>query len=251
SIKQDAPEVESDRPPNRSKRSNSRVLEEVANSVDKSSSESINNGIKLNEGGSILEILEEMIMVGQTMGFSIEGLGSKAKKDWIRELISKHKVSFLSIQETKMESVSAMEKLLLISVYAPQFVSSKRMLWSYLVSLITSWNGESLIMGDFNKVRCIEERWGSVFNVHGANAFNSFISNSSLNDIQLEGYSFTWAYPSATKMSLPGFDDLVTKSWNSFVLGDSNGMIRFKKKLQMLKKEIRTWTLDYKRQQVG
>nr|GEY21683.1 RNA-directed DNA polymerase, eukaryota [Tanacetum cinerariifolium] len=44
--------------------------------------------------------------------------------------------------------------------------------------------------------------------------------------------------------------DLVTKSWNSFALDDSNGMIRFKK-LQMLKKEIRTWTLDYKRQQVG
>nr|GFC15994.1 RNA-directed DNA polymerase, eukaryota [Tanacetum cinerariifolium] len=50
-IKQDAPEVESDRPPNRSKKSNSRVLEEVANSVDRSSSESINNGIKLKEGG--------------------------------------------------------------------------------------------------------------------------------------------------------------------------------------------------------
>nr|GFD11550.1 hypothetical protein [Tanacetum cinerariifolium] len=128
SIKQDAPEVESDRPPNRSKRSNSRVLEVVSNSVDKSSSESINNEIKLKKGGSILEILEEMITVGQTMGFSMEGctkdmekiigywntrrascflmnclslnvqgLGSKAKKDWIRELISKHKVSFLSI----------------------------------------------------------------------------------------------------------------------------------------------------------
>nr|GFA78737.1 RNA-directed DNA polymerase, eukaryota [Tanacetum cinerariifolium] len=94
----------------------------------------------------------------------------------------------------------------------------------------------------------------------------------------LEGYSFTWAHPSATKMSkldrflmsngllssfphisticldrhlsdhrpillrevisdfgpipfcfyhswlgLPGFDDLVTKSWNSFVFDDSNG----------------------------
>nr|GFA87258.1 RNA-directed DNA polymerase, eukaryota [Tanacetum cinerariifolium] len=45
SIKQDAPEVESDRPPNRFERSNSRVLEEVANFVDKSYSESINNGI--------------------------------------------------------------------------------------------------------------------------------------------------------------------------------------------------------------
>nr|GFB71567.1 RNA-directed DNA polymerase, eukaryota [Tanacetum cinerariifolium] len=102
--------------------------------------------------------------------------GSKAKKDWIRELISKHEVSFLSIQETKMDSVSAME-VKFLWVYTPQSVSSKRMLWSYLASLITSWNGESLIMGDFNRVRCIEERWGSVFNVHGANAFNSFISN--------------------------------------------------------------------------
>ncbi|GJX47356.1 RNA-directed DNA polymerase, eukaryota [Tanacetum coccineum] len=359
---QDIPEAESVRPPSRSARSNSRVLEEAENSVDRVSSESFSNGVKIKEGGSILEILEEMITVGQTMGFSMEGLGSKAKKDWIKELISKHKVSFLSIQETKMESVSAMEvkflwgnyffdhiiseasgnsggilcawdtnffkkdhhtisdnfialygtwipnnqKLLIISVYAPQSVSSKRMLWSYLESLITSWNGESLIMGDFNEVRCIEERWGSVFNSHGANAFNSFISNSGLNDIQLEGFSFTWAHPSATKMSkldrflmsngllsafplisaicldrhlsdhrpillkevfsdfgptpfrfyhswleLPGFDDLVSKSWNSFTLDDSNGMIRFKKKLQMLKKEIRAWTLDFKRHQVG
>ncbi|GJW10564.1 RNA-directed DNA polymerase, eukaryota [Tanacetum coccineum] len=359
---QDIPEAESVRPPSRSARSNSRVLEEAENSVDRVSSESFSNGVKIKEGGSILEILEEMITVGQTMGFSMEGLGSKAKKDWIKELISKHKVSFLSIQETKMESVSAMEvkflwgnyffdhiiseasgnsggilcawdtnffkkdhhtisdnfialygtwipnnqKLLIISVYAPQSVSSKRMLWSYLESLITSWNGESLIMGDFNEVRCIEERWGSVFNSHGANAFNSFISNSGLNDIQLEGFSFTWVHPSATKMSkldrflmsngllsafplisaicldrhlsdhrpillkevfsdfgptpfrfyhswleLPGFDDLVSKFWNSFTLDDSNGMIRFKKKLQMLKKEIRAWTLDFKRHQVG
>nr|GFB96824.1 RNA-directed DNA polymerase, eukaryota [Tanacetum cinerariifolium] len=82
SIKQDAPEVESDRPPNRSERSNSRVLEEVANSVDRSSSESINNGIKLKEGGSILEILEEMITVGQTMGFSMEGCTKRHGEDY-------------------------------------------------------------------------------------------------------------------------------------------------------------------------
>nr|GEX67287.1 hypothetical protein [Tanacetum cinerariifolium] len=80
SIKQDAPKVESDRPPNRSKRSNSRVLEEVANYVDISSSESINNVIKLKEGGFILEILEEMITVGQTMGFSMEGCTKDMEK---------------------------------------------------------------------------------------------------------------------------------------------------------------------------
>ncbi|GJW77210.1 hypothetical protein Tco_0138892 [Tanacetum coccineum] len=65
----------------RSARSNSRVLEEAENSVDRVSSESFSNGVKIKEGGSILEILEEMITVGQTMGFSMEGLGSKAKKD--------------------------------------------------------------------------------------------------------------------------------------------------------------------------
>nr|GFC55660.1 RNA-directed DNA polymerase, eukaryota [Tanacetum cinerariifolium] len=59
-----------------------------------------------------------------------------------------------------------------------------------------------------------------------------------------------WKLNTLSVEGLPGFDDLVTKSWNSFVLDDSNGMTRFKK-LQMLKKEIRTWTLDYKRQQVG
>nr|GFB07560.1 RNA-directed DNA polymerase, eukaryota [Tanacetum cinerariifolium] len=199
--------IKQDRPPNRSEMSNSRVLEEVANYVDRSSSESINNGIKLKEGGSILESLEEMITVGQTMGFSMEGCTKDMEK----------------IIGTQGEQIPNKQKLLLILVYAPQSVSYKRIMWSYLASLITSWNGESLIMGNFNEVRCIEERWGSVFNVHGANAFNSFISNSGLNDIQLEGHSFTWAHPSATKMSLPCFDDLVTKSWNSFVLDDSNG----------------------------
>ncbi|GKD17925.1 hypothetical protein Tco_1207083, partial [Tanacetum coccineum] len=44
---------------------------------------------------------------------------------------------------------------------------------------------------------------------------------------------------------------MVIDSWNSLVLDDNNGMIRFKKKLQLLKKKIRGWVMDYKRQQVG
>ncbi|GKF87402.1 RNA-directed DNA polymerase, eukaryota, partial [Tanacetum coccineum] len=45
------------------------------------------------------------------------------------------------------------------------------------------WNGESIVMGDFNEVRRMEERWGSNFNVNGARAFNNFISNSGLVDL--------------------------------------------------------------------
>ncbi|GJV26332.1 RNA-directed DNA polymerase, eukaryota, partial [Tanacetum coccineum] len=51
--------------------------------------------------------------------------------------------------------------------------------------------------------------------------------------------------------SFHGFDDMVRTAWNSFVLEDSNGMVRFKKKLQMLKKEIRSWVAVHKRKQSG
>ncbi|GJY31768.1 RNA-directed DNA polymerase, eukaryota [Tanacetum coccineum] len=56
-------------------------------------------------------------------------------------------------------------------------------------------------MGDFNEVRYKSDRFGSVFNVHGANAFNSFIANAGLEEVPLGGSSFTWCHKSATKMS--------------------------------------------------
>ncbi|GJS01207.1 hypothetical protein Tco_0317715 [Tanacetum coccineum] len=51
--------------------------------------------------------------------------------------------------------------------------------------------------------------------------------------------------------SLSGFDQMITSSWNSFNLDDSNSMIRFRKKLQLLKKEIRSWVSNYKKKQTG
>ncbi|GJZ78217.1 hypothetical protein Tco_0642889 [Tanacetum coccineum] len=42
-------------------KSNSRVLEEAENPWTEVSSESFSNGVKIKEGGSILEILEEII----------------------------------------------------------------------------------------------------------------------------------------------------------------------------------------------
>ncbi|GJU28791.1 RNA-directed DNA polymerase, eukaryota, reverse transcriptase zinc-binding domain protein [Tanacetum coccineum] len=63
-------------------------------------------------------------------------------------------------------------KLLIISIYAPQDLSEKKMLWDYLSHVIAQWAGEVVVMGDFNEVRKKDERFGSVFNVHGANAFN-------------------------------------------------------------------------------
>nr|GEY59397.1 putative RNA-directed DNA polymerase, eukaryota, reverse transcriptase zinc-binding domain protein [Tanacetum cinerariifolium] len=168
-------------------------------------------------------------------------------------------------------------QLLVISVYAPQSFTSKRLLWDFITSLINQWNGECLVMGDFNEVRCKEDRWGSTFHAQGARLFNSFISNAGLMEVQLEGYSFTWTHPSASKMSklvrflvsdgflylFPHISavclDRHLSDHRPILLREMlvdfgatpfcNGMIRFKKKLQLLKKEMRVWVADYKRLQ--
>nr|GEZ60064.1 RNA-directed DNA polymerase, eukaryota [Tanacetum cinerariifolium] len=44
---------------------------------------------------------------------------------------------------------------------------------------------------------------------------------------------------------------MVTHTWNSIVLDNRNGMVRFKKKMQFLKKEIRVWVMDQKQKQSG
>nr|GEU86015.1 RNA-directed DNA polymerase, eukaryota [Tanacetum cinerariifolium] len=161
-------------------------------------------------------------------------------------------------------------------------------------------------MGDFNEVRSIDERFGSMFNQSSSRLFNHFITSSGLMDVKLEGYSFTWAHHSATKMSKldrflvsegiislfpsitalcldrhlsdhrpillreihtdygpnpfcfyhswfkwDGFDVMVEQAWNSFSHSDPNGLIRLKKKLQDLKKIIRSWIKDKKMQQSG
>ncbi|GJU82041.1 hypothetical protein Tco_1284406, partial [Tanacetum coccineum] len=85
----------------------SRVLED-AQPLNEHVSPSVDS--KKKTGGSILEVIDDMIKVDQSKGFTMEGcLGSKAKKDWIKELNNKHKVNFLSVQETKLDCISDMD----------------------------------------------------------------------------------------------------------------------------------------------
>nr|GEV11059.1 RNA-directed DNA polymerase, eukaryota [Tanacetum cinerariifolium] len=92
-------------------------------------------------------------------------------------------------------------KLLIISVYAPQELNERCDLWDYLRTFIDRWEGDIVIMSDFNEVRSEHERFGSTFNRQGAIAFNNFISSACLIDLSLKGYAFTCANKSASKMS--------------------------------------------------
>ncbi|GJS46531.1 hypothetical protein Tco_0596652 [Tanacetum coccineum] len=128
------------------------------------------------------------VSVGQKPGF-LDGNRAwfQASKDWIRVLCNKNKVSFLSIQETKAEKVSDME----------------------IKSLWGNTNFDAIVsqsLGTY-EVRRKEERWGSIFNVYGARDFNHFITSAGLVEVQLEGYSYTWAHPSASKMNQLGAND--------------------------------------------
>ncbi|GJX11990.1 RNA-directed DNA polymerase, eukaryota [Tanacetum coccineum] len=177
---------------------------------------------------------------GESMNFlslNIQGLAQKAKKDWVRELAMKHKVNFLSIQETKMEEIDVFSvrncwgnysydflhsnsvgnsgyfvivrgkwlkrdiDLLIVAIYAPHDPRDKRMVWDYLSHVINQWKGSVVIMGDFNEVRFKSDRFGSIFNEKGADEFNSFIANSGLEEVPLGGCNFTWCHKSAAKMS--------------------------------------------------
>nr|GEX61569.1 RNA-directed DNA polymerase, eukaryota, reverse transcriptase zinc-binding domain protein [Tanacetum cinerariifolium] len=93
------------------------------------------------------------------------------------------------------------KKLFIISVYAPQELYEKKMLWDYLSLVMSRWEGEVVIMGDFNEVRNKSESFGMLFNRRGVDVVNRFISNAGLEEVSLEGCSFTWCHRSATKMS--------------------------------------------------
>nr|GEW22293.1 RNA-directed DNA polymerase, eukaryota, nucleotide-binding alpha-beta plait domain protein [Tanacetum cinerariifolium] len=138
-------------------------------------------------------------------------LGQSAKKRWTHELNRKHKVNFVSVQETKIENInlfsinslwgnvsydyafspfvgysggilcvwdsnmfvkesmtisdsfvairgtwiSTSTKLLIISVYAPQEASERRILWDYFRIMIESWEGFSIfIVNTFVSLGC-------------------------------------------------------------------------------------------------
>ncbi|GJR93903.1 RNA-directed DNA polymerase, eukaryota [Tanacetum coccineum] len=202
----------------------SRVVEDAQSVDEHLSADTCVNGTKVKKGGSILEILDDMIKVGHTMGFSMEGcLGSKAKKDWVRELNIKYKVSFLTLQETKMESISVMDVKTLWGNYCFEY------LFSEALGLVSSFLHISAICLDrhLSDHRPILLR--DVITDYGATPF--------------------WLYHSC--LGLHGFDQMVTHTWNSTILDDRNGMIQLKKKLQILKKEIRTWVMDHKQKQSG
>ncbi|GKE49462.1 RNA-directed DNA polymerase, eukaryota, partial [Tanacetum coccineum] len=169
-------------------------------------------GLILEDDSDVAEVSETVPSLSHPPGFT--PLSSDVRKD--ENLVEDAAASFIAIYGTWLPNNA---KILFVAVYAPQLPSCKRALWEYISILIGHWKGEAIVMGDFNEVRSINERLGSV-----------------------SDYYHSW-------FTLDGFDEMVEQAWLSFSFSDSNGMIRFKKKLQGLKAIIRQWVKEKKLQQ--
>nr|GEX17920.1 RNA-directed DNA polymerase, eukaryota [Tanacetum cinerariifolium] len=124
---------------------------------------------------------------------SYSGLRHKAKKGWINELCSKHKINFLALQETKIEYVD--------------LFTIKRC-WGNL----SFDHAVSTSIGNSGGIICV---WDSHMFVKDHVATSDYflaifdgvakrwlwVISMNLIDIPLGGYSFTWAHKSATMMS--------------------------------------------------
>ncbi|GJX98054.1 RNA-directed DNA polymerase, eukaryota, reverse transcriptase zinc-binding domain protein [Tanacetum coccineum] len=97
-------------------------------------------------GGSILQLLDDVVKVGQTMGYKMDGCVSNIEEIiksrgilcvWDPRMFRKQNSTvsdyFVAIQGVWIPNA---RKCLIISVYAPQEVSEKKMLWSYLNHVI-------------------------------------------------------------------------------------------------------------------
>ena len=87
------------------------------------------------------------------------------------------------------------ESFVLFNVYAPCDVSRQQVLWDIISLKLNSYVGQNIcICGDFNVVRCVEERRSVrvLCRQAGIANFNQFIDGHFLIDLSLHDRSFTW-----------------------------------------------------------
>nr|GFA07567.1 RNA-directed DNA polymerase, eukaryota [Tanacetum cinerariifolium] len=206
--------------------------------------------------GSILGLLEEVVRVGHVMRYKMEGC-KKAKKEWVKELCNKHKVNFLSLQETKMEYMDTLcvkrcwgnmafefvhsdavgnsggilcEKYMLIAIYAPHELNDKHRLLEYLQCEIKRWRGEVVVMGDFNEVR------HTYLSDHRPILLREVILDYGPTPFKIFHYWF----------DINGFRGMVEDAWKVYPCKDTNDIKYLMGKLKYLQGKIREWKASHK-----
>ncbi|GKV44390.1 hypothetical protein SLEP1_g51580 [Rubroshorea leprosula] len=154
------------------------------------------------------------------------GLGGSMKRKEVGKVVRKERLDFLFLQETKMqevdgsvcrglwysddcdwvmkESIGASGALMCVWNNV-SFVKLREFVGDGFLGIDGVWGPEKggcwMIAGDFNAVRCPEERRGRTGECPEMEEFNVFIESSGLVDIRLANRRFTWYRPDGSSMS--------------------------------------------------
>ncbi|GAU45885.1 hypothetical protein TSUD_401090, partial [Trifolium subterraneum] len=113
-------------------------------------------------------------------------------------------VSFEHVLLCHGRFLSSNETFYVMNIYAPCDLGAKQRLWNSLSVRLQSLAGRRVcVCGDFNAVRCQEERRSSRVGPSQADhiPFNSFIEDNNLVDLPLGGRKFTWYRGDGLSMS--------------------------------------------------
>nr|GEX17760.1 RNA-directed DNA polymerase, eukaryota [Tanacetum cinerariifolium] len=207
----------------------------IKKQVYEGSNVSLSSGhFKLSErpsiGGSILDLLEEVVKVGQVMGYKMEGCVSNIAE--IIETQGAEEAENVTVSDSLVILYGTWhptgQKYLLITVYAPHDAREKNMLWDYLHYVIDRWKGETLLNKRPNISAVSLDRLMSghrpillreVYVDYGPIPFKCF------------HYWF----------DIDGFSKIVEDGWNEYEGKEGNKMRHLMAKFKHLKSRIKEW----------
>nr|GFA38625.1 RNA-directed DNA polymerase, eukaryota [Tanacetum cinerariifolium] len=203
-------------------------------------------------GGFIIQLMEDLIKIGQTMGYKMDGcinniseiVNIQGAQDpsvgnsggilcvWDPNLFCKEHYTvsdyFIAVI---CKWVPNGKNFVIILVYAPNELSGRKMLLQYLNILIDSWKGEVIVMGDFNEVCSLDERFDRYLFDHRPILLRE--ANLYYGPI-LFRFDHYW-------FEIYGFDSFVVDTWRVPLSSNLNPMLRLVTKLKHLKVRIHKW----------
>ncbi|XP_021985615.1 uncharacterized protein LOC110881761 [Helianthus annuus] len=90
--------------------------------------------------------------------------------------------------------------LVIVNIYGSTLKANRRRMWEELLAAKNSISGHWILLGDFNEVRFLEDRFNSVFD-DAAMCFNIFISKGGFQEYNMGGMKYTFLSGDGTNLS--------------------------------------------------
>ncbi|GJS21343.1 RNA-directed DNA polymerase, eukaryota [Tanacetum coccineum] len=190
-------------------------------------------------GGSMVGLLEDVIKVGQVMGFKMEGVIAD-----LEELIGTQGGKEGGWKFGRLCGGYG-KNMMIIGVYAPQEGKEKQALWDFLRFEVDKWNGDVIIMGDFNELDrfLVSESVISGSPNIKAVTLERFLSDHRPILLKENGYDYG---PTPFRffhhwLEMDGFNTFVENTWKNSPMVGNNALLSLMNKLRNLKNQIRIW----------